>query len=253
MNYRIRGTEVFLVCTIHLVPAAITLSFDKQRALVGGVDEVIFESDLDHVPLPDCHMLESGKLADIIGKDLYDRVVALAVNAGYEEQVGRLKPWYLGMALTVHLQVRSGASLGGVDRDLWDYAKSNGKAMFILEGAEIFRAIDAAPRSETITALQYLVDHPRDPVDQLRAICQAWLDSDNIALDAAFSKMAAIMPTVYRCLFEDRNRLWIESVVQAIRHKRRAVFVVGCGHIAHGSASMESLLQGRGFALEPIK
>ena len=253
MNYRICGTEVFLVGTIHLVPAAIKLSFDKQRSLVGGVDEVIFESDLAHVPLPDCHMIESGTLADIIGKDLYDRVVALAVNSGYEEQVGRFKPWYLGMALTVHLQVRSGALPGGVDRNLWDYAKSNGKAMFVLEGAEIYRGIDAAPISESINALQSLVDHPREPVDQLRVICQAWLDSDHIALDAAFSKMATIMPTVYRYLFKDRNRLWIEAVMQAIRHKRRAVFVVGCGHIAHGGASMERLLQDRGFALEPIK
>jgi uncharacterized protein YbaP (TraB family) len=125
--------------------------------------------------------------------------------------------------------------------------------MTILEGAEFWRAIDSAPISESITALQHIVDHPQEPADQLRAIYQAWLNSDLIALDAALSIMAQIMPTVHRCLFENRNRLWTESVLQAIRNKRRAVFVVGCGHIAHGSASMQNLLQDLGFTLEPIE
>jgi uncharacterized protein YbaP (TraB family) len=252
MNYRVRDTDVFLMGTIHLLPPGTTLALDEQRSLVDAADEVIFESDLEHPPLPEGHFLESGQLADIIGKSLYDRVVALAVGAGYEEPVDRLKPWWLGLVLGVRLQLRAGATFGAVDRAMWDYTKSSRKARFVLERAEVFRAIDAAPKSESIAALQYLVDHPHEPVIQLRAIYQAWHDSDQIGLDAALSKTALIMPTVYRCLFEDRNRLWIGSVLQAIRNKKRAVFVVGCGHVAHGSASLQNLLLEHRFILEPV-
>ena len=252
MIFRIAETDVFIVGSIHLLPSGVTLSLEKQRALVEQSSEVIFESDLDHITIPTSRLLQSGRLSDILAKDIYDRVAALTAQIGFEEQIDTVKPWFMGLALSIRLQIKSGAGFGGVDRALWDQAKAAGKLIFVLEQAEIFEKIDAAPISEAVAVLEYVATHPDEPVTQLRTIYEAWQATDQEALDAAFLRMSRIAPTIYQCLFEDRNRLWMPSLLTAINGKRQALFVVGCGHIAHGSASIKRLLEEAGFSLEAV-
>jgi uncharacterized protein len=253
MIFRISGTNVYLVGSIHLVPAGITLSLEKQRALLEEAHEVIFESDLDHMSPPANRFFESGRLSDVIPRPLLERVVSLADEIGFEEPVDTIKPWFTGLVLSIRLQIRSGAVWGGVDRALWDQAKSTHKPMFVLERAEVFEKVDAAPVSEAIAALELVATHPDEPVAQLSRIYEAWRAADQSALDGAFSRMAQLAPTIYRCLFEDRNRLWFPSILKAARTNRRALFVIGCGHIAHGSASIKILLEEAGLSLEVIR
>jgi uncharacterized protein YbaP (TraB family) len=250
MIYRIRGTNVYLIGTIHLVPNGAILPIGPQRLIVEQAAEVVFESDLDHPPVPDCHVLENGSLSDLLGRDLFERVRFLAESAGFEQPLDRLKPWYVGMMLGIHLPLSSGATLVGVDRQLWDHAIACGKAKFVLEGVEFFRAVDQAPVAETVAALDYLASNPNEPTKQLDAIFQAWRRADLKALDTAFALTARMMPTIYRVLFRDRNRMWIGSLLKAIQLQRRCAFVVGCGHIAHGDYSLEKLLHGNGYLLE---
>lgn len=252
MNYRILGTNVFLIGTIHIIPSGTTLSLNTQERLVSSADEVIFESDLENVPLPECHIIESGTLIDIVGKKLYDQVVTIAGSVEFKEPIDQLKPWYLGLTLGVYLQLRSGATFGGVDRHLWDFAKSMEKKRFILDGIEFFRKIDSAPINESINGLQYLVDQPEEPVNQLKSIFNAWKNLDHFGLDKAFIPLARIMPTIYRYLFNERNRLWINSIIKAVSEKRNATFVVGSGHIAHGSDSLRNLLHKNSFEIEQV-
>lgn len=253
MIYQIRDSSVFIIGTIHLVPNGAVLSLGQEQSIVDRADEIIFESDLENPPAPDCHLLESRGLLNILGKSLYDLVVCLATKARYEEPFDQFKPWFLGLVLTIRLQLSSGATLDGLDRKLWGYAKSMGKPVYVLEGGEIFQAIDAAPLAESVAALEFLAEHPDEPVSQLDAIYQAWRNSDLIALDTAIVRMARLMPTIYHYLFQERNRLWMQSLFNALHHGRRAAFVVGCGHIAHGDGSIRKLLEAGGYSLDPIK
>jgi len=252
MIYRIVGTSTFLVGSIHLVPKGVALSLDLQRKLVEQSQEVVFESDLDHVAPPPERHLQSGHLSDLLSKEVYEKVVSLSTQVAFPESVDLIKPWFVGMVLSVRLQISSGAVPGGVDRVLWDYARSLGKPMFVLEGYEVFQKIDEAPVAESVAALEYLASYPEQPVHQLSRIYEAWEKSDSLALDSAFTTMARLAPTIYRYLFDERNRLWMPSILKAIRENRRAVFVVGCGHIAHGAESIQIQLKNAGFSLEAV-
>ena len=211
-----------------------------------------FESDLDHTAPPANRFFESGSLSAVIPQHLYDRVASIATQIGFEEPVDTIKPWFMGIVLTVGLQMRSGAVWGGVDRALWDQAKSVRKPIFVLERSEVFEKIDAVPISEAIAALEYVAMRPDESVAQLSRIFDAWRDADQSAIDRAFSRMSQLAPTIYRCLFDERNRLWLPAFLKAVRSNRRALFVVGCGHIAYGSASIKILLQEAGLSLEAV-
>jgi uncharacterized protein len=252
MIYQVRDSSVFIIGTIHLVPRGSSLSWNKEQSIVDRSEMIVFESDFGNPPAPDCHLLGSRDLPAILGKDLYDKVCLLARHAQYGEPLDQFKPWFLVIVLTLCLQLRSGASFGGLDKQLWEYAKQLGKSLQVLEGGEVFREIDAAPVAESVAALAFLAAHPDEPVSQLSEIYQAWRASDHAALDVAIARLAQLMPTVHRYLFQERNRLWMRSVFAALQGDKSAVFIVGGGHIAHGEGSMRKLLEQGGYHLDTI-
>lgn len=252
MNFRIGTSNIFLIGSLHILPTAIPLSLDIQRSLVLEADEVIFESDLEHPPQPDCHLYSLKKLSEVLDINLFQKLLSLAADIGFEEPIEKLKPWFLNMLLSIRLQLHCGASLGGIDKSLWEYSKNNGKRMFVLEQAEVFNALDAVPVSESINGLKRLVEFPKEPIEILNIMYQAWQNSDLDALNSVIIKTTSETPAVARCLFDNRNRLWISSILSAIKKGRSATFVVGCGHIAFGKASLRSLLWENGFELTAV-
>jgi uncharacterized protein YbaP (TraB family) len=252
MIYQVRDSSVFIIGTIHLVPRGSSLSWTRERSIVDRAETIVFESDFGNPPAPDCHLLGSHGLPDILGRELYDKVCHLARQAQYSEPLDQLKPWFLVIVLTLCLQLRSGASFGGLDKELWEYAKQQGKSVQVLEGGEVFREIDAAPVAESVAALAFLAAHPDEPVSQLGEIYQAWSVSDHASLDVAIARLAQLMPTVHRYLFQERNRLWMQTVSAALQEDKNVVFIVGGGHIAHGEGSMMKLLEQGGYHLDPI-
>jgi uncharacterized protein YbaP (TraB family) len=252
MNYRIKATDTCLVGTMYLVPSLSPLPLGSVFPLIDAAEDVIFERDLEQRQQPTPHLLHSASSKQILSEELRHAVQALASTVGLYDPIDSLKPWYLAKLLVHRLQLQAGVMPAGIDRQLWGFAASKGKAIFFLEEQEKLNGFDAAPDSESVSFLKELVADPDIPRRRLTGIYHAWLHADQPAMDKAIGRLAAIAPTIHQNMFEKRNRAWMASILRSIRLKKRAVFAIGAAHLRHGEASLERLLKEHGFELEQL-
>ena len=235
-----------------MVPYGCVLQTKDKILVIDQLEVTYFESNIENPPAPDCHLFDSPILIDLIGTELYEKLLPIAEFVGIDEPIDIMKPWHLGLMLSIRLLLKSGATFGGVDRILWDEARRLGKKISVMEGSEFFRYIDSAPLEESIEALRMIVEKPNASLEQLKELYDAWYRGALSDLNAAFKKMIEVMPFVYRFLFEVRNQKWFPTILKAIQRREKAAFIVGCGHLFHGDYSLENLLKKQGYQLEKL-
>lgn len=250
MLLTIDGTKVRVIGSIHLLPSDQASLPQSYLEAVNSSDELIFESDVPNPAFPEIALLHGGVLADLISADLHARASELWSQLGITESMDQFKPWFVALRIGMAIQISAGADLGkGVDRQLALRAQELGKRRFVLEGIEVLNFFDRAPAEEANGFLDFVVSDPQASISRFNLLVRAWKGSDFDLIDEAFAPLVQRFPITHSRLISACNRSWLPSFLKAISERRRALFVVGCGHLRHGPDSLENLLAQRGFSL----
>jgi uncharacterized protein YbaP (TraB family) len=251
MIYRVKNSEVYIFGSIHYVPEGVTLQLEKHHTIIDRCEEAVFEIDFDNRPAVSHHLLDSGNLAELTGKSLSDRIGLFAKRVGFEGPVDSFKPWILALILPAKFFEISGYSNVGVDTRLWGFAKSKGKKMGALEGAEIYEIFDSIAVPECVRSLTRIVDDPERLLKKLEMFTSVWNGDKDAPVEAEHAADRKLMPSFFQKIFDHRNRLWAPKIIEAINSGRLAAFTFGFGHLL-GPTSVKRLLAAKGFQLEQV-
>ena len=244
MLFHVTGTEVFVAGSLHFRPTGSQLPEFLSTALASS-DECIFESDLDNFHEPDFARYPAGdSLENHISPALFSAASQLWHDIGATKPLSPLKPWYAGIAMVCVLFLRAGNSVeAGIDRQLLNAAKQAGKRLSFLESSsEALQAFDAAPFAEQIAGLEIFLSDPNSAVATLSRHLKAWNEGNIAAFTHELKERLRLLPLTFDGLIRNRNQQWLPQILNAIKHQRRTLIVVGAMHLA-GDHSLQQLLK----------
>lgn len=177
-------------------------------------------------------------IPDAVAERLTPAMATLLVSLGVADQIG-LSPRY------------------GTDLHLLLRARDGGKPVIELESmARQLEALNAGTPQEQLAALRATLRSVED--GSLRAsleeLVAAWLAGDAARVGAAMRQAEASDPsmaTMFRELFDRRNREMADSIARLADSGKPTLVVVGAGHLA-GRDAIPDLLARRGYRVRQL-
>lgn len=230
----------WIVGSFHLLPpAAATLPPAYQRALAAA-DVLVLESDLETLANPlqlqglmGQAMAPEGGLRGQVGDRLYRQFERTAAELGLPvESMAMFRPWFVAMSLDVLNYTRAGFRPDlGVDQRLLIAARERGLPLRWLEEPEAHMQLLSgmpAPLERDFFAAAVQEGKQAEP-DQLLKI---WQSGDVGALARLSADMRRRYPALHKRLLLDRNRQWLQPILQMLRDDQTQLIVVGAAHLA---------------------
>jgi len=238
-------------------PAEVMRAFKKSRRLVL---ELVFKPDLDSRMQQAMVLADGRTLVEVIGPELFSRLLARAGVYGLPEQhINRLKPWAVGLALSlplVELQ-RGAAGVLALDRALQRSAEDRGVPVFGLETMdEQIAAFTGISEKDQVAALRATVElNPQ--IDAIFAeMKEAYLAGDLDRLHGMSRAMYTGADNYLADLFEKRfielrNRRMANRLARHVK-KGGAFVAIGALHLS-GDNGVLHLLEKRGYTVKRVK
>lgn len=230
----------WIVGSFHLLPPeAATLPPAYGRALAAA-DELVLESDLETLANPmqlqglmAQAMAPEGGLQGLVGERLYRQYERKVADLGLPaEAMAMFRPWFAAMSLEMLNYTRAGFRPDlGVDQRLLMQARSAGLTISWLEAPEQhMRLLSDMPLAleRDFFAATVASEGSADP-DQLLKV---WRTGDVGALAKLSADMRRQYPALHRRLLLDRNRQWLQRILQMLRDDQTQLIVVGAAHLA---------------------
>ncbi|TDU28639.1 hypothetical protein DFR24_3014 [Panacagrimonas perspica] len=260
--WKVQGPKAvhYLMGSVHLLPAsayplppALDAAYAQTRALVLETDPGSLET-----PQMQTQMLQAGLSAGGLGKEidaaLYARVREQAQKSELPTSAcDRFKAWLCGLTLTLVEFQRSGMNPElGLDLHFHHRAQADGRAVSWLETPEsqlaVFAGMTAAMSAEFLASS---LDDLSEPGWRPESMVDMWRDNDTAKLGGLIDDTRKEFPDTYARLLGDRNRAWVDTLVEKLNGATPQLVVVGAGHLV-GKGSVVELLKARGFAAEAM-
>ncbi|MCX9155199.1 TraB/GumN family protein [Niveibacterium sp. 24ML] len=202
---------------------------------------------------------ESEALRSQLGPSDWKRLVRQVESMGLpEEMLAGLTAPMASVFVAMAVAGKSGLSpLLGVDLHFISRAQHDGKGLVELETVERqMQALGAGSPREQLDSLRASIRAAEDGTlkASLEEVVAAWRRGDAAGLSAAVTKAQAADPasrTMFKDLFDRRNREMADAIASLARGGRSVFVVVGSGHLA-GAGSIPGLLAQRGFKVRQI-
>lgn len=239
------------------LPTAAMRAFDKSTRLVL---EIVFAPENEQ-RLQRAMVLDDGRtLSGIIGPKLFSRLMARAGIYGLPAQhVNRLKPWAIGLMLSLPLAevARSAAGAVPLDMALEKTADNRGIPVYGLETIdEQVAALSDFTEKDQIAALRMTVElNPQ--IDALFAeMKQAYLAGDLDRLHrmsrSLYSGSEERLAELFeKRMIEIRNRRMANRLARHVKHGG-AFVAIGALHLS-GNEGVLHLLELRGYTVKRVK
>lgn len=257
-----KQNTIYLLGSIHLLrqqdhplPSAIDLVYDDVDALVMEVDL----DDLDYVEVA-ATMRAFGvlqgemRLRDLLGDELQAQAAAAADETTIPlELLQDSEPWLAAITVQEMLAMRVGYSGElGVETYLSGKALADGKPITGLETiSEQLSFLDGLPmRAQSEWLVHSLVDGLRIELLVGRLV-QAWRKGDIAFLERELIHEAKMSPAVHDALLVQRNRSWIDKIIDYLDDDLDYLIVVGAAHLV-GDEGIVDLLAERGVAISQL-
>ena len=255
----------YLFGTVHLsdervlrLPEPVLQAFDGgQRCLF----ELIVPQDGFISAIAEMRLPEGIYLRDIIGDDIYSKVVVAAGRYGISTAaIGRTHPYALMVAFRQPASEwqRRRAGWAFLDLALQNEARAMGKAIYPLETIEEQMAIGAGEERNITLILNGMIENSLRMEQEMEAMVQHYLRRD---LDAIFSQeegRVALLPEDQRQayanfmtrLLDRRNEVMVERMLPHLQAAKSFV-AIGAAHLS-GKQGVLHLLEQRGFSVTRI-
>lgn len=255
-----QGT-VYLFGSIHVCKAACFPLDESITSRLAASDALVLELDTTRAGiqsvLMSAAMLPAGEsLQNKLPPDDWQRLKHALESEGLPLQgTERLRPWMLGLLLSIQAAQRSGFEVSqGIDFWMLKRAKELGKPILELETPERqIAAISSGSEQEQMDALRLLVEqHQRGRLPAMfEALRRAWATGDETALLALLKEGTPAGSSMTHELIERRNAEMTEKLLEFQRQAQQLFVVVGAAHLV-GPAGIPARMAQKGFTLRQL-
>jgi len=247
-----------LLGSVHLLrPEGARLTPAMEKAFENA-DQVAFEVDIDDLMKAAPEMMALGKLPegttlqDVVSRETYTRLKhALASNGVPVKVVDGMKPWFAALTVTaLELNKMGYVEEAGIDRQLWDRAKKDGKPTLALETPETQIAIFSELTEDQDAAfLRYSLDDLDSAEKLLDEFTEAWQAGDAARAETLLKKGFEAYPKLYTRIVLDRNQAWLTKLERWLAEPKTTLVVVGSLHMV-GPEGLVAQLAAKGCTVE---
>lgn len=260
--WQVQGSKAthYLMGSVHMLPPSahpLPVALDQAYASTRGL---VLETDPAALAAPETQsrMLASGTaeqgLRQEISPALYQRVQRHAQQSGLPPGLcDRFKAWMCGLSLGLIEFQRAGMDPGlGLDHHYYKRALWDSRAVGWLEAPEqqlaIFSGMSAAMAEQF---LQSAIEDLARPELSPEALVRMWRDNDTATLARMIEQTRAAFPDTHARLLSDRNRAWMQPLVQRLDGEVPQLVIVGAAHLV-GPQGLVAGLTARGYRVRAV-
>jgi len=250
---------VYLLGSIHVLRPDDGGLPRPAEAAYEDAEQLVMEIDMDDVAATDpaamlqtmqrTALLPDGQtLRDVLGAD-YAAINARAQQTGIDlAALDPFAPWFVAITLfQVELAKRGFSPELGIEQTLAARAGRDHKPIQGLETAdEQFAVMASLPLAQQKRFLMMTLEESEQIDEQLDELLKAWRTGDTATLARVLTAEFDDFPELYRPLTEDRNRAWVDKLVDLLDDRDDYLVVVGALHLV-GRHSVVELLEQRGY------
>lgn len=251
-------TRIYMLGTMHALPAGTDWDNGKVAAAIGGADELMLELSPEQLAS-----------AGAAFQELAPRVAPLAMSArlpakalaGYraleaDEPLGGdgLDDWAVLVLMGQRVAARAELSpADGVEAGLTAAFQRAGKPVRGLESAKaqlmLFETLDPATQRALLVRAAANADHAEGDVIAMAA---AWARGDTDALAKIVNEDIDRVPAARKALLTDRNRRWTAWIGQRLNQPGMVLMAVGAGHLV-GDDGVPAMLVADGYKVVRVQ
>jgi uncharacterized protein YbaP (TraB family) len=249
------GTNVvYLLGSFHLLKAEDYPLAPPMEAAFSNSTVAAFETDLEEMDKPEtalkmmskCALPAGQTLKEQLSPGLYEELNRHATQAGVPMMaLDNLRPALAVMMLEVSALLKLGVDPEyGVDKYFFGRARKDGKTIVPLETMDfqIGLLTDFSKEEGELLVKTSLIDidNAKKDYDEMVA---AWRTGDSTAMAKLLNQATQESPVIYKRLVSDRNQSWVPRIEELLRGNKKAIVIVGAGHLVGSDGVVELLLK----------
>ncbi|MDZ4866759.1 MAG: TraB/GumN family protein [Alphaproteobacteria bacterium] len=253
--------DVYLFGSVHLLPKDVNWRTPALDAALNEAKVVVFEIDLDKAKDPaatkdlivNLGLLPQGTtLRQLLAPERRAKLERVTASIGLQAAaLDPLRPWLAAITVGVQWIVSKGFDpSSGVDQQVWNWTKENGKERATLETIEDQLNVFAGlTREQEIEYLVVSLDQIETAPDMLNDMITAWRKGNLKALDKILNDGTKDIPVLNERMMIGRHVKWLPQIEKMMADGRTHVIVVGAAHLA-GKDSVITMLRAKGVKVE---
>jgi uncharacterized protein YbaP (TraB family) len=253
--------DVYLFGSVHLLPKDVNWRTPALDAALNDAKVVVFEIDLDKAKDPaatkdlivNLGLLPQGTtLRQLLAPERRAKLERVTASIGMQAAaLDPLRPWLAAITVGVQWIVSKGFDpSSGVDQQVWNWTKENGKERATLETIEDQLNVFAGlTREQEIEYLVVSLDQIETAPDMLNDMITAWRKGNLKALDKILNDGTKDIPVLNERMMIGRHLKWLPQIEKMMADGRTHVIIVGAAHLA-GKDSVITMLRAKGVKVE---
>lgn len=250
---------LYLLGSLHVLKAD-SLQFSREiKKAYDESEKIVFETDMGEMYNPATLQKMMTLGLDLNGKTLSQRI-SEETYALFEEKVTALglpmaqfelfKPWLCALTIVgVELRRLGFDPEYGIDNYFFKKAKREGKERIFLETIdyqlELFANLDELEQElflrQTLKEIEIVGTMTQEMI-------RAWKIGDVDKLGDLLQTSFKDQPEMYNRFIIQRNREWLEKILNLMNQEDDVLIIVGAAHLA-GQGSLIELLESRGYEI----
>ncbi len=257
------ANRVYLLGSVHLLrkqdhplPEIMEVAYQDAEALIMELDMDDLDPALLQAATNRLGMLEDGvTLEDVIGEEAWAQALAAAEEISIPlDMMSQSEPWLAAITIEQLILMRLGFNpLYGIELHMTTKAVADGKPITGLETAvEQLEFFDNMSVEAQIDLLMQTLTDSRDAAQLMDDMIGAWRNGDVDYLEENMLAEMADFEELYATIVVDRNRRWVDEIVELIDDEDDYLIVVGALHMV-GEDGVPTLLAERGIEVEQMQ
>lgn len=258
-----KGDKVLYVGgTIHLLKACDYPLPEQFDSALQASDVLYVEADIDKLSDPayaqtmmSAMMLPEGEtLQSVLTEDVYKQLSDESAKLSLPIQnLNQFKPSLAVVTLSAMKMMSMGLSSEGVDKHLMGKAKEAEKAIEFLESVEFqINLLAGMGEGNEDNFVKYSLMDLKNMETELESLLLDWKNGSSSIMSEQIDEMQSDFPALYKSLLLDRNKLWIEKIVELENSGKKEFYAVGTLHL-HGDDGLIKMLEDKGYTIEQVK
>ena len=256
------ANRVYMLGSVHLLrkqdhplPEVMEAAYRDAEALIMELDM----DDLDPAALQAATnrmgLLDDGvTLKDVIGEEAWETALAAAEEIRVPlDMMSQSEPWLAAITIEQLILMRLGFNpLYGIELHMTTQAVADGKPITGLETAveQLGFFDDMSVGAQTDLLMQTLTES-REAGELMDEMIEAWRNGDVGYLEENMLAEMAEYEELYATIVVDRNRRWVDDIVELLDDQDDYLVIVGALHMV-GEDGVPTLLSERGIEIEQM-
>ncbi len=253
--------DVYLFGSVHLLPKDVNWRTPALDAALNEAAVVTFEIDLDKAKDPASTrdlivklglLPQDTTLRKLLAPEHRAKLERVTASIGMQAAaLDPLRPWLAAITVGVQWIVSKGFDpSSGVDQQVWNWAKDNGKERATLETIEDQLNVFAGlTREQEIEYLVVSLDQIEKTPETLNDMIAAWRKGNLKALDKILNEGTKDVPVLNERMLTGRHVKWVPQIERMLADGRTHLIVVGTAHLV-GKDSVIAMLRAKGIKVE---